>query len=94
MKGNIDQNNRMVGKAEANAVNDILPLIVNPATGKLKIEIIPRTLDPFVVNKENLPIDENARNIGGAITNDANQTITPLSVDLISGVGCLRIETP
>lgn len=90
----IDQNNRIVGLGYAPDIQDITqPFLVNPANGKLKLEIIPKALNAFVVNKKNIPIDENNRNIGAGLTDDISKTLTPLSVDLIQGTPCLRIKT-
>ncbi len=69
-------------------------LVGNAANFKLRIEILPRTLSALVPNVVNLPIDENSVAVAGAVTDDINETITPLTCDVEGGIPFLRIETP
>ncbi len=70
----------------------VLPARVNPANNKLLIEIIPVVSIGTIVPSQNIPIDENTKNVGAALTNDANLNIIPLTVDEIVGFPALRIE--
>lgn len=64
---------------------------INPSNKALRIEIIPRTLSGTQV-PERMPIDNNSYSVAGALTNDANLTITPLSVDVIIDIPALRAD--
>ncbi len=66
---------------------------MNPSTGELLVEIHAVDTDGTAIAPRNLNIDENHRNVGGAVTNDANQFITPITVSMHQDLPCLRIET-
>ncbi len=88
----IDQNTRNVGLGYVQGTKDmVLPLRVNGANNKLRIEIVPKPLTGTGVAR-NLFIDGNTKNVGGAITNDSNEVITNLTVDEVVAFPCLRIE--
>ena len=89
----IDENARQTGGGIVNGTNTILPLFINPSTGELLIEIIPTATDGTIISARNLPIDDNFRNCAGAVTDDSNETIIPLTVIERSGIPCLRVET-
>ena len=89
----VDANSRGIGKGVYEHLGKLIavPLSYDVVTGKLKIEIIPHTIGTINV-PHRMPIDENSYNVNGGVTNDANQTLTPISVDLIQGFPLLRIE--
>lgn len=88
----IDANSRGIGKGvQTDRENVAIPLSINPANGKLRMEIVPRSIGLSNVPNR-MPIDANSYNVAGALTNDSDKTLTPLSVDLILGTPCLRIE--
>lgn len=90
----IDENTKNVGLGKSRARSQAaVPLLVNPATGELLVEIIPITDDGTIITRLNIPIDENTHQVSGAITDDSDQTITPLTVEETKGVTCLRVET-
>ena len=66
------------------------PIAITP-DGKLRIEIIPRTLSAGDLPNR-MPIDANSYNVAGALTDDSNLTLTPLSVDVIIDVPAVRID--
>lgn len=68
-----------------------IPFSINPVKKAIRIEIIPRTLPPANV-PDRMPIDENSINAAGALTHDVNETLTPLSVDLIQGLPAVRCD--
>ena len=103
MAKTIDQNSRQVGlgfvqgtdtPSTVFANNLILPFSIN-SSNELLIEVIPIAvpLDPFAAPAR-MKIDQNSRQIGGAITDDSNKTITPVTVDLILTLPCVRVEDP
>lgn len=88
----IDGNTKNVGLGYVVGTNDmILPFKVNPINGKLRIEIVPRAIGTGL-RSGNLAIDGNTNNVGGAVTNDSNKTITNLTCDEVVGFPCLRVE--
>lgn len=89
----IDHNDRNVGGGIIQGTRETLPFFINPSTGELLVEIIPTSSDGTAIAPKNLNIDENMRNVGGAVTDDANEFITPLTVNVRGNVPCLRIET-
>lgn len=89
----IDQNTRNTGGGSIYGTSLTFPLCINPSTGELLVEIHPVNTDGTAIAPRNLNIDENHRNIGGAITNDTNKFITPLTVATHIDLPCLRIET-
>lgn len=88
-----DGNTRYIGGGIIYGTDLILPLFVNPATGELLIEIIPTGSDGIITTRVNLGIDGNGRNTSGSVTDDSNETIIPLTVNMRSDLPCLRIET-
>lgn len=88
-----DANTRNVGGGIVHGASDTLPLFINPSTGELLIEIIPTFSDGSVTDRVNLRIDGNTRNTAGAVTDDSNETIIPLTVVMRNDIPCLRIET-
>ena len=88
----IDENERNTGGGLVQGTRFVLPTFVNPTTGELLIEIIPTDTDGTITTHRNLPIDENDRNCTGAVTDDSNETITPLTVIMHQDVPCLRID--
>jgi hypothetical protein len=90
----IDKNGRNVGLGYVQGTNNmVLPFAINPATNALLVEVIPIGSPLATFNGLNrLKIDGNTRNVAGGVTDDSDQTITPLTVDLIAGLPCLRVE--
>lgn len=89
----VDENDRNTGGGIIQGTRDTLPLFINPSTGELLVEIQPIGTDGIAISPRNLNIDENERNVGGAVTDDANKFIIPLTVSMHADVPCLRIET-
>lgn len=89
----IDENTRNTGGGIIQGTSQTLPIFINPSTGELLVEIIPANTDGTSIAPRNLAIDGNHRNIGGAITDDANEDIIPLTCSLRIDLPCLRIET-
>ena len=93
MNNYIDQNNKNVGIAELpDSVEKTFALLVNPLTDELFIEIIPNSDVGTITSNLNIPLDDNGHQISAVVTDDANETITPLTVDMIQNIACLRIE--
>ncbi len=88
----IDENTRNTGGGIIQGTRLTLPTFVNPLTGELLVEVIPTGTVGTTIGPRNLNIDENHRNIGGAITDDSNEFITPLTVAMHLNLPCLRIE--
>lgn len=65
------------------------PISINPIKQAIRIEIIPRTLAASNVPSR-MPIDHNSQHVSGALTHDANQTLTPLSADIIGSPTIVR----
>jgi len=79
----IDANYQGVAKAVADNINqDIKPLLVDPVTGRLLIEII---IETHPAANPPAKIDENYEGVSLAVTDDTNQTIKPLKVHPTSG---------
>lgn len=89
----IDENTRNTGGGVIQGTSFTLPTFVNPSTGELLVEIIPTGTVGTAITPRNLNIDENHRNVGGGLTDDANLFITPLTVAMHLDLPCLRIET-
>lgn len=87
----IDQNTRNVGLGLVHGTDMVLPFTVT-ALNELRIEIIPINSGGTIVSHETIPIDENTRNVGAAVTDDANETITPLTINTIVDFPCLRVD--
>ena len=79
----IDDNYQGVGKAVTNdASQDVKPLLVDPVTGRLLIEITNEVhVDVGVDSK----IDQNFQGVAQAVTDDANENIKPLKVNPTNG---------
>lgn len=88
----IDENTRNTGGGSIYGTDMTLPIFVNPSTGELLIEIIPTSTAGTSINPRNINIDENNRNIGGAITDDSDENIIPLTTIDRVDLPCLRIE--
>ncbi len=88
-----DENTRYTGGGIIQGTSETLPLFINPSTGELLIEIIPTATDGTITSRKNLGIDGNGRSTAGAVTDDSNETIIPLTVVLRKDLPCLRIET-
>lgn len=92
MPNTIDQNTKNVGLGYVQGTSDmVIPLTVN-SSNELLIEVIPIGAPLSALVASRLHIDENTHQVAGAVTNDANETITPLTVDEIVGLPCVRIE--
>lgn len=91
MEKYIDQNSRNVAIGLIQGTELTLPIAINPSN-ELLIEIIPVGSPLSAFNASNILIDENSRQVAGAITDDSNETITPLTVDEIVGLPCVRVE--
>lgn len=90
----IDHNSRNVGLAYVQGTNNlVLPIAINPVNKKIRIEVVPRSIPhtAFAAGSR-MKIDENSKNVAGAVTDDTDQTITPLTVNLIQDFPCLRVE--
>lgn len=89
----IDENTRNTGGGIIQGTSLTLPFFTNPSTKELLVEIHPVNSDGTVINPRNLNIDENGRNVSGAITDDSNKYIIPLTCNMRQNLSCLRIET-
>lgn len=89
----IDENSRSTGGGIIQGTRDTLPLFVNPSTGELLVEIIPTGTVGTAIAPRNINIDENSRNVGAGVTDDANLDIIPLTIAMHVDLPCLRIET-
>ena len=92
MPNTIDQNTKNVGLGYVQGTLDmVLPLTIN-ASNELLIEVIPvgNPLSALVASR--IHLDENTHQIAGAVTDDANEIITPITVDEIVGLPCVRVE--
>lgn len=88
----IDQNERNTGGGVIQGTSQTLPTFINPLTGELLVEIIPTSTDGTIISQRNLPIDENERNCAGAVTDDSDETLIPLTVVMRKDLPCLRID--
>lgn len=88
----IDQNDRNTGGGVIQGTRLTLPTFINPLTGELLVEIIPTSIDGTITSSRNLPIDENERNCAGAVTDDSDETLYPLTVVMHQNLPCLRID--
>ena len=88
----IDQNTKATGIGLVQGTNDFtVPLHIDPMNNELLVEVIPCSpLSALVASR--IHLDDNTHQIAAAVTNDASEIITPLTVDLIVGLPCLRIE--
>jgi hypothetical protein len=92
MSNYIDQNMRNVGIAYIQGTDNMtIPLAIS-AINELLIEVIPIPNPLSAFNASNIKIDENTKNVAGAVTDDSNQTIIPLTTDSIAGLPCVRVE--
>ena len=89
----IDENDRNIAGGIIQGTRLTLPCFIDPSSGRLLVEIIPVADAGSAISPRNLNIDENMRNVMGAVTDDSNEFITPLTVDMILDLPCLRIET-
>jgi hypothetical protein len=88
----IDENTRNTGGGIIQGTRETLPFFINPSTGELLVEIIPTAVAGTIINRNILNIDENNRNVGGGVTDDANEDIIPLTTVDHVDLPCLRIE--
>lgn len=94
----IDKNDRNTGGGIVQGTDLTLPLFVNPSTGRLLVEIIPVASAGTAIAPRNLNIDGqngkqgNGRNVAGAVTDDANEFITPITCAMHIDLPCVRIE--
>lgn len=89
----IDANDRNTGGGLIQGTQNMtLPTFIDPLTHMLLVEIIPTAIDGVIIPHRNLPIDENERNCAGAVTDDSNETLYPLTVAMHADVPCLRID--
>lgn len=88
----IDQNTKNVGLGLIHGTDTVIPFTINPSTLELRVEIIPINSGGTIIAPQNINIDENSRNIGAGITEDSNESITPLTVNEIADFPCLRID--
>lgn len=87
----IDQNSHVAGLGYTPDIDQVFPLLVNPATGELLVEIIPVASDGTAISTRNIPVDGNGRQASAAVL-DSTEKIIPLTVDVIQNVNCLRID--
>ncbi len=88
----IDENTRQEGIGLIQGSTNTRPFAIN-SDNELLIEIIPVSdIGTLNITPENIPIDENTRQVGAGVTDDANLDIIPLTCDLIVGVPCVRVE--
>lgn len=90
----IGDNTREVGLGYVQGSNNVvLPFEFDDTTKELLIEVIPvgSPLSALVADQK-IFLDDNTHQIAAAVTNDSNEIITPLTVDEIVGLPCLRIE--
>lgn len=92
MENYIDGNSRNVGIGLIHGTELTMPFAINDSSKELLIEVIPvgSPLSPLVPS--GISIDGNGRQIAGAVTDDASETITPITVDEIVGFPCVRVE--
>ena len=67
------------------------PIAINPVTKKVKIEVIPKTLSAPII-PDRMPIDANSNHVAGALTDDSDETLTPLSIELVEYIPALRVD--
>lgn len=87
----IDENTKNVGLGLVQGTSIVLPLRIN-TSDELLVEIIPVGSPLGNLNASGLKIDGNTKNVAGGVTDDLNQDITPLTVDEIVGLPCVRVE--
>ena len=91
MENYIDANSRNTAFGLIHGSQLTKEISMNDSTKRILIEVIPvAALTPLVAS--GIAIDANGRQIAGAVTDDANETITPLTVDEIVGLPCIRVE--
>ena len=79
----IDENYQGVSKAVTDDTSkDIKPLLVDPVTDRLLIDITNEAHTAVAVSSK---IDENAEGVSLAVTDDANKDIKPLKVHPTNG---------
>lgn len=91
----IDENTRNVGMGysplDPIIAKSVVPFYVNNL-GELMIEIHAVSSDGTAISSHMME-DENARNTAGGVSTTDGKTIIPLTVDVLQGVSCLRVET-
>lgn len=79
----IDDNFQGVGKVVTDdASQDVKPLLVDPVTGRLLVDIVNEAHTAVAVSSK---IDENAEGVSLAVTDDVSEDIKPLKVHPVSG---------
>ena len=92
MPHTIDENTRQTGLGYVQGTREmVLPFSIN-SSDELLIEVIPVGSPLSALVASRIHIDENTHQIAGAITDDASEIITPITVDEIVGLPCVRIE--
>jgi len=86
-----DQNSRQIGFGLEHGTETLLPLLVDPVTNELLIEIIP-VAGAGTITTAHIENDENSRQVGAGITDDVDENITPITVEVINGTPCLRLD--
>jgi hypothetical protein len=86
----IDQNTRQAGIGLVQGSTDTYPFSIN-TSNELLIEVIPvDDIGTLNVTRQNIPIDENARQGAAGVTDDF--VIIPLTTDEIVGLPVVRVE--
>ena len=91
-KTGIDHNTKNVGLGYVQGTNNMVMPFAISSINELLIEVIPIGVPLAPFNASNLKIDENTKSVSGGVTDDANQTITPLTTDTIVTLPCVRVE--
>lgn len=86
-----DQNSRQIGFGVEQDSENLIPFLVDPSTKELLIEIIPVS-SPGTITTAHIENDENSRQVGAGVTDDSNEDIVPITVEIINGLPCLRID--
>ena len=88
----IDENTKSVGLGYVQGTPDMtLPFSIN-TSNELLIEVIPVGSPLSALAASRIHLDENTHQIAAGITNDSNEIITPLTVDVIVDLPCVRVE--
>ncbi len=88
----IDENTHQVGLGLVQGSIDTKSFAIN-TSNELLIEIIPvADIGTLAFTPENIRLDENTRQIAAGVSNDSNQDIIPLTVDLVIDLPCVRVE--
>lgn len=88
----IDENTKNVGLGYVQGTDNLTMPFAISAINELLIEIIPVGAPLSAFNASNIKIDENTKNVAAGVTDDASQTIIPLTTDTIATLPCVRVE--